>query len=193
MGRVSDSIRRLLDGTTGSDQHGPDADAGAYPVSRTDAEWRESLTAEEYRVLRTAATERAWTGALLDEKRAGVYACKACGSRPVPQHGQVRVGLGLAELLRAAPRGRQAEARPDLRHGPHRGALRRLRIPPRAPVRRCTADPYRRPILHELGLPRVRGEVADRSEIGRTHVPSTSHRPLPRPRRGSRSVAPTRR
>lgn len=42
--------------------------------------YRERLSAEEYAVLREAATERPWSGALLDEERAGLYACKACGS-----------------------------------------------------------------------------------------------------------------
>ena len=51
-----------------------------YKVTKTDAEWRESLSDAEYKVLRQAATERAWTGALLDEKRSGVYVCRACGA-----------------------------------------------------------------------------------------------------------------
>ena len=46
----------------------------------TDAELRERLTADEYAVLREAATERAWSGELLDESRAGLYTCKACGN-----------------------------------------------------------------------------------------------------------------
>ena len=44
------------------------------------ADWHEKLTPEEYAVLREAATERPWTGKLLDESRAGLYTCKACGN-----------------------------------------------------------------------------------------------------------------
>jgi peptide-methionine (R)-S-oxide reductase len=51
-----------------------------YKVTKSDSEWRESLSDAEYKVLRQAATERAWTGALLDEKRSGVYVCRACGA-----------------------------------------------------------------------------------------------------------------
>jgi peptide-methionine (R)-S-oxide reductase len=51
-----------------------------YKVSKSDEEWRQELTAEEFAVLRQAATERPWTGELLDEKREGVYRCKACGA-----------------------------------------------------------------------------------------------------------------
>ncbi|TNU73133.1 peptide-methionine (R)-S-oxide reductase MsrB [Miniimonas arenae] len=51
-----------------------------YKVWKSDAEWRDLLGAQEYAVLREAATERAWTGELLDEKREGVYSCRACGA-----------------------------------------------------------------------------------------------------------------
>src|SRR5262249_42720075 len=49
-------------------------------ISRTDDEWRQLLSPESFAVLRRAATERAWTGALLQEDRAGIYTCGACGN-----------------------------------------------------------------------------------------------------------------
>lgn len=52
----------------------------AYEVEKSDEEWRRELDAERFRVLREAATERAWTGELLDEERAGLYTCGACGN-----------------------------------------------------------------------------------------------------------------
>lgn len=52
----------------------------AYQVEKSDDEWREQLGDEQFTVLREAATERPWTGELLDEERAGVYACAACGA-----------------------------------------------------------------------------------------------------------------
>lgn len=52
----------------------------AYNVSKTDEQWREELGAEKFAVLRRAATERAFTGDLLDEGRAGVYTCGACNA-----------------------------------------------------------------------------------------------------------------
>jgi peptide-methionine (R)-S-oxide reductase len=51
-----------------------------YKVEKSDAEWREELSPEEFAVLRQAATERPWTGELLDESRAGLYTCAACGA-----------------------------------------------------------------------------------------------------------------
>ena len=50
----------------------------SYSVNKSDAEWRAELGDEQFAVLRQAATERAWTGELLDEERAGLYTCGAC-------------------------------------------------------------------------------------------------------------------
>ena len=57
-----------------------DGTGKAYAVAKTDAEWREELDADRYKVLREAATERAWTGELLDEHRSGLYTCAACNA-----------------------------------------------------------------------------------------------------------------
>ncbi len=51
-----------------------------YEVVKSDEQWRESLTAEEYRVLRRAGTERAFTGRYHDSKDDGVYVCAGCGN-----------------------------------------------------------------------------------------------------------------
>jgi peptide-methionine (R)-S-oxide reductase len=51
-----------------------------YEVDHDEEEWRARLTAEEFAVLRQAATERPWSGALLKERRAGTYTCKACNN-----------------------------------------------------------------------------------------------------------------
>lgn len=51
-----------------------------YPVSKDDAQWREELPAEKFHVLRQAGTEPPWSGALLGEKRAGVFHCGGCGA-----------------------------------------------------------------------------------------------------------------
>ena len=48
--------------------------------SRTDEEWREQLSPDEYAVLRQAATEAPFTGEYTDTKTEGVYRCRACGA-----------------------------------------------------------------------------------------------------------------
>jgi len=50
-----------------------------FPVKKTDAEWRASLTPEQYSVLRGHHTERPFTSPLEKEKRRGTFACAACG------------------------------------------------------------------------------------------------------------------
>ena len=52
----------------------------SYEVERTDAQWRDVLNPQEFQVLRQAGTERAFTGALLNEERPGTYTCRACGN-----------------------------------------------------------------------------------------------------------------
>lgn len=48
-------------------------------IERSDAEWRASLTPEQYRVLRQAGTEAPWSGDLLGAKDAGEFRCAGCG------------------------------------------------------------------------------------------------------------------
>jgi len=46
---------------------------------KTDQEWQEQLTPEQFAVCRKGATEPPFSGALLDNKADGTYACAACG------------------------------------------------------------------------------------------------------------------
>jgi peptide-methionine (R)-S-oxide reductase len=53
----------------------------AFPVQKSEEEWRRTLTPEQYYVLREHGTERPGTCALLSEKRAGTFSCAGCGQR----------------------------------------------------------------------------------------------------------------
>ena len=49
-------------------------------VDKSDAEWREELTPEEYRIMRKKGTEHAFTGEYWDTKTPGLYRCRGCGT-----------------------------------------------------------------------------------------------------------------
>ena len=49
-------------------------------ISKSDAEWRALLTADQYRVTRERGTERAFTGKYWDHHEDGTYTCVACGA-----------------------------------------------------------------------------------------------------------------
>jgi peptide-methionine (R)-S-oxide reductase len=49
-------------------------------VHKTEAEWRELLTPEQFQVMRQKGTERAFTGALVNNHDDGIYRCAGCGA-----------------------------------------------------------------------------------------------------------------
>ncbi|OMH33141.1 peptide-methionine (R)-S-oxide reductase [Tersicoccus sp. Bi-70] len=49
-------------------------------VTKSEDEWRQELTPEEFAVLRRAGTERPYTGEYWDSHETGVYQCRACGA-----------------------------------------------------------------------------------------------------------------
>jgi peptide-methionine (R)-S-oxide reductase len=51
----------------------------AFEIEKSEAEWRSTLTPEQFAVLRKHGTERAFTSRLNDEKRPGTFACAGCG------------------------------------------------------------------------------------------------------------------
>jgi peptide-methionine (R)-S-oxide reductase len=55
------------------------SDGSAYPVTKTDEQWRAELDRDEYRVLREAGTEAPFVGEYTDTTTQGVYSCRACG------------------------------------------------------------------------------------------------------------------
>ena len=48
-------------------------------TNKTDKEWKETLTPEEYHIIREKGTERAFTGKYWNTHSEGTYCCKACG------------------------------------------------------------------------------------------------------------------
>jgi methionine-R-sulfoxide reductase len=59
---------------------GKQPDSTVDTIVKTEQEWKEQLTAEQYYILREKGTERAFTGKYLLNKDDGVYECAACGN-----------------------------------------------------------------------------------------------------------------
>jgi peptide-methionine (R)-S-oxide reductase len=57
----------------------PMSDVTTPKVHKSDVEWREQLSSEQYRILRQAGTERAFTGPFWNSKEKGLYRCAGCG------------------------------------------------------------------------------------------------------------------
>ena len=110
-----------------------------FPVTRSDAEWRQILTPDQYRVMRGHGTERPGSCSLLREKRPGRFCCAGCGQPPVSVGRQIRKRHRLAQLQRSATGVCGHNGRPLARHGPHRGALQPVRIASGPCVRGWTA------------------------------------------------------
>ncbi len=63
-------------------------------VVKSDAEWRDQLTPEQYRVTREKGTERAFTGQNHASKEDGIYRCVCCGAELFDSHAKFDSGTG---------------------------------------------------------------------------------------------------
>ncbi|MEO0810357.1 MAG: peptide-methionine (R)-S-oxide reductase MsrB [Pseudomonadota bacterium] len=71
-------------------------------VEKSDAEWREQLTPEQYRVARQHGTERAFTSPLNAEKRDGTFKCVSCGALLFKSEDKFDSGSGWPSYTRPA-------------------------------------------------------------------------------------------
>ena len=72
-------------------------------LPKTEHEWKEKLTAEQYHILREGGTEAPGTGALLHEKREGTYTCAACGNPLFASNAKFDSGTGWPSFDQALP------------------------------------------------------------------------------------------
>lgn len=70
---------------------------------KTEAEWKQKLTPEQYAVLRERGTEAPGSGKLLHEKRDGMYRCAACGNALFPSNTKFDSGTGWPSFDQALP------------------------------------------------------------------------------------------
>ena len=73
--------------------------------STSEEEWRNKLTKEQYHVLREKGTERAFSGALLNNKEKGTYYCAACGNLLYDSQSKYDSGSGWPSFFEPAKEG----------------------------------------------------------------------------------------
>lgn len=73
---------------------GASVDDAAFPLQKSDAEWRAALPSDRYRILRGHSTERAFSSPLNTEKRSGIFVCAACGQRLFSSESKFESGTG---------------------------------------------------------------------------------------------------
>jgi len=88
-------------------------------VNKSEAEWRAQLSAEQYRVLREAGTERAFSGAFWDQHAPGRYRCVGCQALLFDAAAKFDSGCGWPSFYEAIDRS-TIEERVDSSHGMQR-------------------------------------------------------------------------
>ncbi|ACO33863.1 MULTISPECIES: peptide-methionine (R)-S-oxide reductase MsrB [Acidobacterium] len=88
-------------------------------IQKSDAEWREELTPEQYYILRQKGTEPAFTGALYRNHDSGAYHCAACGALLFKSDTKFESGSGWPSFWNPAENA-AVEAHEDNSHGMRR-------------------------------------------------------------------------
>ena len=92
-------------------------------LNLSDREWRERLSPEQYRILREAGTERAFTGEYEKNKAAGMYRCAGCGMPLFASGTKFDSGSGWPSFTQPAE-GDAVEELSDVSHGMVRTEVR---------------------------------------------------------------------
>src|SRR6201981_991791 len=66
----------------------------AREVTKTDEQWRQELTPQQYNILRRAHTEMAFTGKYVNNHRDGFYRCAGCGAKLFSSDAKFNSGTG---------------------------------------------------------------------------------------------------
>ncbi len=92
---------------------------GKEKVQKSEQEWRDLLTPEQYAVLREQATERPFTGEYVNTKTPGVYRCAACGNPLFASDTKFESNSGWPSFYDMVQEG-NVELREDFSHGMRR-------------------------------------------------------------------------
>jgi len=88
-------------------------------IEKPESEWKETLTPEQYHILREKGTERAFTGKYWNLKEDGTYLCAGCGAELFTSDTKFESGCGWPSFFDALDKGKIVETE-DRSHGMHR-------------------------------------------------------------------------
>lgn len=88
-------------------------------IIKTDKQWREQLTEQQYRVLRESGTERPFTGEYVDTEEQGTYHCAGCGNDLFSSETKFHSGSGWPSFWDVISQG-NVELREDNSYGMRR-------------------------------------------------------------------------
>ena len=92
-------------------------------IKKSEQEWRQELTPEQYRVMREAGTEPAFTGKYYKTKDSGTYVCAACGQPLFDSETKYESGTGWPSFYKPLEAG-AVEEHSDNTHGMRRTEVR---------------------------------------------------------------------
>jgi len=88
-------------------------------IEKPESEWKETLTPEQYHILREKGTERAFTGKYWNLKDDGTYLCAGCGAELFTSDTKFESGCGWPSFFDALDKSKIVETE-DRSHGMHR-------------------------------------------------------------------------
>ncbi len=134
-------------------------------IKKTDAEWKQELTAEQFKVARQHGTEPAFTGIYWDNKDEGMYRCACCDTPLFDSQHKYDSGSGWPSYWQPVDEANvETQGRPQSVHEAHRGALQKMRRAPGPYIRRRAAADGAA-LLHQFGVAQVRQALTFRAHF----------------------------
>jgi len=106
-----------------ADSPNPKTQTKPDKIQKTDAEWKQQLTPEQYEVARQKGTERPFTGEYNELKKQGIFTCVCCGAPLFSSDAKYNSGSGWPSFWQAIPDA-PVETETDTTHGMVRTELK---------------------------------------------------------------------
>lgn len=110
---ILSALAVLLIATSSCAQKSKNGEQQKFTVTKTDAEWKKQLTAEQFDVARKQGTERAFTGKYWDNHDKGIYKCVCCGQEVFTSDTKFESGTGWPSFWKPINKTNVGESKDD--------------------------------------------------------------------------------